>query len=131
MSGTPAETEDDFYRALSRGDFESMQSLWLDDDSIVCIHPGSDILEGRTAVHAAWGAILQDPPEVRHELQWRSQGPLLAVHVGREWVPAGKDQTVVLAVTNVFQITPDGWRMLLHQAATLQVHDATGDGPVH
>ncbi|MDH3646636.1 MAG: nuclear transport factor 2 family protein [Gammaproteobacteria bacterium] len=131
MYATPKDAELAFYDAFARGDIETMRAVWLDEDSIICLHPGSDILEGRAAVHASWEEILQNPPALRYELQWRSQGPLLAVHVGREWLTTGVDQTAVLATTNVLQITAEGWRMLLHQAAGLRLHEGSDPAPVH
>ncbi len=132
MFATPEDAELGFYDAFVRGDIEAMRAVWLDDDSIICIHPGSDILEGRTPVHASWAEILQSPPSIRYQVEWRSQSPLLAVHVGREWVPTGQGKTAVLAATNVFQITSQGWRMLLHQSAGLdpRATDA-GQTPIH
>lgn len=132
MYATPPEAEAAFYDAFNRGDAEGMRAVWVDEDSIVCIHPGADILEGRDAVHASWGEILKSPPLIRHELRTRSQGPLLAVHTGHEWVPTGAGRTAVLAVTNVFQVTPGGWLMLLHHAAQLDILEARpGTDPVH
>ena len=129
---TPQDAELAFYDAFARGDIETMRSVWLDDDSIICIHPGADILTGRVAVHASSEQILHSPPPIRYEVEWRSQGPLLAVHVGREWVPTGPNQTAVLAATNVFQITRAGWRMLLHQGAGLNLQaDGPGPTPIH
>ena len=132
MFATPEDAELAFYEAFARGDIEAMRDVWLDEDSIICIHPGSDILQGRTAVHASWTGILQNPPPIRHQVAWRSQGPLQAVNVGREWVAEDQGRTVILSVTNVFQITPEGWRMLLHHSARLGPGTAaTTDTPIH
>ena len=132
MYATPEDAEHTFYDAFARGDLDTMRSVWFDDDSIVCIHPGADTLRGRAAVHASWEQILRSPSSIRHQVQWRSQGPLIAVHIGHEWVPTGAGQTAVLVATNVFQITPEGWRMLLHQGARLDPQaTAPGAAPIH
>lgn len=123
MFATPKDAEQAFYDAFAKGDIQAMRTVWLEDDSVICIHPGSDILQGLVAVHASWKEILRSPPAIRHQAEARSQGPLLAVHVGHEWVTTGPQRTIVLAVTNVFQITAEGWRMLLHQGAGLDMYD--------
>lgn len=94
-----------------------MGEVWLDDDSIVCVHPQCRPLAGHANVIGSWEQILQGPGSLDHELHTRCQGPLLAVHTGLERTHTGDGQMVELAVTNVFQLTRDGWRMLLHHAS--------------
>ena len=114
--GTPDEAERAFYDAFNRGSVEAMREVWLDDDSTVCIHPQSRPLTGGDAVHGSWEQILQGPGQLGHELLTRCQGPMLAVHTGIESAATG-DEIVELAVTNVFQLTQLGWRMLAHHAS--------------
>jgi len=43
---TPADAEMAFYDALERNDLEDMMAVWLDNDAVVCVHPGASRLEG-------------------------------------------------------------------------------------
>ena len=117
MIATPDEAEQAFYDAFNRGSLDAMREVWLDDDCIVCIHPRGQPLSGRAAVIGSWEQLLRGPGSLEHEVRSRCQGPLLAVHTGVERLPADGGRVVELAVTNVFQLTGAGWRMLLHHAS--------------
>ena len=45
-SGSVLAVNSHFYRTLSSGCVQDMENLWLNDDSIVCIHPGRDTISG-------------------------------------------------------------------------------------
>src|SRR5918993_146687 len=40
LLSSPEECEQAFYEALEAGDSEAVVDLWLEDDDLVCIHPG-------------------------------------------------------------------------------------------
>ena len=46
LLSSPEECEQAFYEALEAGDSEAVVDLWLEDDDVVCIHPGGPRLTG-------------------------------------------------------------------------------------
>ena len=54
------ECEHAFYEALDGGDAAALAELWLEDDDVVCVHPGGPRLTGHGAVRASWAAILSN-----------------------------------------------------------------------
>jgi ketosteroid isomerase-like protein len=120
--------EQQFYEAMQRGDIERMMAVWSDDDEIACVHPGGPRLVGPGAVRASFDAIFTHggvdatPERVRRlELQGG------AVHHVLERVQAmtseGPQSAWVLA-TNVYALTAEGWRMVLHHASPGSPHEA-------
>ena len=119
--GSPDETEAQFYEALQQGDVERLMAVWSDDDEIVCVHPGGPRLVGPAAIRAtfesmfAHGTIDARPESVR-----RLQTNASAVHSVLERVrlmtPEGPRSAWVIA-TNVYQKSPQGWRLVAHHAS--------------
>ena len=119
--GSADETEAQFYEALQQGDIERLMAAWADDEEIVCVHPGGPRLVGRAAVRAAFesmfshGTVDAHPERVR-----RLQANASAVHSVLERVnlmtPEGPRSAWVIA-TNVYQKTPQGWRIVAHHAS--------------
>ena len=44
------------------GDAAAVADLWLEDDDVVCVHPGGPRLTGHGTVRASWAAILANGP---------------------------------------------------------------------
>lgn len=126
MFATPEEAEEAYYDAFRRRDVDAMMSVWLDDDSIVCIHPMGERLRGVHAIRASWRQIFGSGHAlgIRHGDVWRNQGPLLAVHVAHEYLTPPQGEAALVAVTNVFQLADGGWRMLLHHASPMDAGSA-------
>ena len=119
--GSADVTEAQFYEALQQGDIERLMAAWADDEEIVCVHPGGPRLVGIAAIRAtfesifAHGAVDAHPEHVR-----RLQSDTSAVHSVLERVnlmtPEGPRSAWVIA-TNVYQKTPQGWRLVAHHAS--------------
>jgi ketosteroid isomerase-like protein len=119
--GSADETEAQFYEALQQGDIERLMAAWADDEEIVCVHPGGPRVVGIAAIRAAFesifahGAVDAHPERVR-----RLQSHGSAVHSVLERVnlmtPEGPRSAWVIA-TNVYQKTPQGWRLVAHHAS--------------
>jgi len=118
LFASPEECERAFYEALASADLEALSDLWLQDDDVCCIHPGSSRLIGYAAVRASWAAILAAGPLVITTLARRSfESPGLAVSSLIEEVvvtQGGARQLVQLLASNAFTKTPAGWKMILH-----------------
>ncbi len=116
---TPQEAEEAFYDAFERRDLASMMEVWADDERVVCIHPGSERLEGPSEVAESWRHLFAADGDMQFELsdEQYTQDALLAIHTVRENIAVdGRLQGSVLA-TNIYQLVEGGWRMILHHAS--------------
>jgi len=119
--GSPDDTEHAFYDALQNADIERLMACWVDEDDIVCVHPGGPRLVGHAAVRAAFeamfanGSVQAFPEKVRR----LDAGPC-SVHSVVERVAVMSDdgmQHAWVVATNVYVKTAQGWRMVAHHAS--------------
>lgn len=119
--GTAQEAEAVFYEALQRGDLELLMSCWADEDEVVCIHPGGPRLLGQTAIRMSFenifvhGGIAVMPKRV-HQLQHLGS----AVHSVLERIERPSKEGpkwIWIVVTNVYQNTARGWKLVAHHAS--------------
>lgn len=119
---TPDEVEAAFYESLQSADIEKLMACWADEDDIVCIHPGGPRVVGALAIRAAFDAIFghEGSIQVQAESIRRITGMSSAVHNVLERIEVmtseGPVHAFVLA-TNVYHLTPQGWRMVVHHAS--------------
>ena len=118
---TPSDCEAAFYEAFERADLNLMTAVWADDPGVICIHPQGSRLAGLTAIRESFAEIFSHGPNASlkvSELR-KHEGQTLAIHsVYETFVAAGQSAPMppVLA-TNVFILTPNGWRMVLHHGS--------------
>ena len=116
-----------FYSALESLDLARMSDVWLHEESVHCIHPGGDLLQGWNAVRASWEQILARTGWIRVTptgVDVRLAGDL-AVVVCSENITAKQEGDVRVAValaTNIFRRAADGWRMIHHHASPAPVN---------
>ena len=121
---SPASADDieaSFYEALRNADIEKLMACWSDDEEIVCVHPGGARLMGAASIRSVFdamfanGAIRVQPLKVR-----RLQSLSASVHSVLEHIELlteeGPRHAYVVA-TNVYHLTPQGWRMVAHHAS--------------
>lgn len=121
---TPQAVETAFYAAFIKRDVEAMMQVWAPDDRITCIHPLGQILTGRAAIRESWEAIFRNSPEMHVMLHTRSRGQdgKFAIHVVEEHIRAGNEPPgTPIHATNVYHLTDNGWRMVLHHASPASV----------
>ena len=127
IGGSPDDIEHSFYEALNNADIAQLMSCWADEDEVVCVHPGGPRLIGQAAIRASFetlfanGNILATPQRVQKVVSLAC-----ALHHMVERVEVKTPQGSSLAhviVTNVYQKTPQGWRMVAHHASPGTPHD--------
>jgi ketosteroid isomerase-like protein len=119
---TPAEAEDAFYLAFSQCNLGAMMQIWLDAEHVECIHPGAARLQGIPAIRYSWEQIFAQGEKlhfniVRHHC---TQNGNLAIHSVSEQIQTDDTNPAVAAevfATNIYELTADGWRMILHHAS--------------
>ncbi|MGH6611808.1 MAG: YybH family protein [Burkholderiaceae bacterium] len=130
LLSSPEECEQAFYEALEAADSEAVNDLWLEDDDVICIHPGGPRLSGYAAVKSSWTSILASGPvHARCTLVKSLETPTVALHNVVEEVVVGEgvQQVVRVLATNVYVKTPAGWKMVLHHASAAPDGDASND----
>jgi ketosteroid isomerase-like protein len=118
---SPDDTETLFYEALQRGDIDKLMACWADEDDIVCVHPGGARLLGAGAIRAAFDMMFTNGSiQVRAEKVHRVESLGSSVHSVLERIEVLTDEGprhAYVIATNVYQKTPQGWRMVAHHAS--------------
>ena len=120
-AASPDDLEVAFYQALQRGDIDKLMACWADEDDIVCVHPGGARLLGAGAIRAAFDMMFTNGSiQARAEKVHRVESLGSSVHSVLERIEVltgdGPRHAYVIA-TNVYQKTPQGWRMVAHHAS--------------
>ena len=115
-----------FYQALRDGDFQSMDSLWANQDEVAVVHPGWSPLHGREAVMESWRRIFGGGSTSEITCS-KAEAHILgnvAYVVCSECFPEGE-----LVATNIFKLEGEEWKMVHHQGGvmTAPVIDSEGE----
>ena len=117
-----AEANEQFYRAFEALDVRLMDEVWVHAEYVKCVHPGWPLITGWDAVRDSWASIFENTAEMRFtigDVETRVLG-------GVGWVTCtenilqslrGRISVTSVLATNLFERTPDGWRMILHHAS--------------
>ncbi|NIW86597.1 MAG: DUF4440 domain-containing protein [Gammaproteobacteria bacterium] len=130
---TPEAAEAAFYEAFQRADLEAMMAVWADDETIVCVHPMGPRVQGRAAVTESWRRIFANSGAMRFEIAdaHSVHDSQLSIHCVHEDIDFGaqlRQHSRVIA-TNVYRLTADGWRMILHHASPGATQRAARERP--
>ena len=111
-----------FYDAFESLDAEKMETVWLRDPRIICIHPGWRKLSGWGPIMWSWERIFDNTFEMKFdigEMEVMISGDLALVVVEESLTQRGYDGTQrsqVLA-TNVFERVGQGWFLVMHHGS--------------
>jgi ketosteroid isomerase-like protein len=126
-STSPDEVEAAFYQALQHGDIDKLMACWADEDDIVCVHPGGARLLGAGAIRAAFDMMFTNGSiQARAEKVHRVESLGASVHSVLERIEVLTDEGprhAYVIATNVYQKTPQGWRMVAHHASPGTPHE--------
>lgn len=116
MIGETAElllANETFYEAFAAGDVAAMDVLWAKKATVMCIHPGHDVLVGRDSVMASWRGILAGGGAPGFHCE-RPQAALFGDAGFITCLECLGDRR--LLATNVFVREEGRWHMVHHQA---------------
>ena len=135
VGGSADHIEAQFYEALQTGDIEKLMACWADEDDIVCVHPGGPRLIGNASIRAAFEAMFANGTiAARPEHVCKVESLTSAMHNVQERIAlltTDGTQAAVVVATNVYQRTPQGWRMVAHHASpgSATNHTETHEAP--
>lgn len=127
-----------FYAAFEAADLDAMRALWLEDDQILCIHPGQVPLRGVRDVDRSWALLMANTSYIQFFLTDLEVSVLPDVDAGvatvtcTENILTGTREVIGFGgaramATNVFVRTPDGWRLWIHHAVPVLSEENHGD----
>jgi ketosteroid isomerase-like protein len=126
---SPDDAEQKFYEALRRAQIESLMSVWADEDDTLCVHPGGPRMVGSAAIRASFEAVFANGGlPIRAEQIHRMHTATTAVHSVLEHLEVATDdgpQSAWVVATNIYVLTPQGWRLLAHHASPADPHDVS------
>ncbi len=111
-----------FYQAFESLELEKMESVWLQEPHIVCIHPGWRRLSGWGPIMNSWERIFESTFEINFELSEVDvmlRGDVGVVVVQENLTQRdydGMTRTVVMS-TNVFERVGSRWYLVLHHGS--------------
>jgi hypothetical protein len=117
---------DAFYASVSQLDLGLMEEVWLHEEWVRCIHPGWDVLVGWRKVKESFSHIFRDTAWIRvipTAVTARVMGPIGIVSCA-ENITSDNDGEVGVGMaqaTNVFQQTPNGWKLIVHHSSPAPV----------
>jgi ketosteroid isomerase-like protein len=114
-----------FYKALEELDLGAMERLWLHEGWVRCIHPGWDALVGWESVRQSWQQIFANTRWIRvtptaiEAAAFGSMGVVACSENITATNPSSEGEVgmAVAQATNLYRLTPDGWRMIHHHAS--------------
>jgi len=122
-----------FYQAIERADLTQMMEIWSEDEDIVCIHPGGARHSGIAEVRESWRHIFLQGPQLKFNLVEDKiyPGRMLSVHNVYEQIThiSDKHPPASAVATNIFVLSGDGWKMLMHHASPVPT-ERSPDQPV-
>jgi ketosteroid isomerase-like protein len=115
-----------FYEAINLGSLSLMESLWVHDERVKCVHPGWNILEGWEQIKNSWSMIFTHGAPINVEpigAQAEVQGDIAWVTCLERITHRTMGQVVLGAAqtTNIFERVGDKWLMILHHASPIPV----------
>ncbi len=118
------DTNESFYQAFNRGDLELMKSVWAQNDSVSCIHPGWEVLRGFDTIIQSWESIFVGS----ENLEIKLSDIKVTGADGMVWVSCQENlfamsmsgvQVSKVHATNLFEKMEGQWKMVLHHASSV------------
>ena len=115
---------ENFYQAFNRGDLNLMKSVWAQNDSVACIHPGWEVLRGFDVIIQSWEKIFvgSENLEIKlSEIKVSGDGGMIWVSCQENLFAMSMSGVQVSKVhaTNLFEKVRDQWKMVLHHASSV------------
>lgn len=113
-----------FYDAFSKRDIKSINLLWWQGTTSLCVHPGGEMLIGWETIRASWESIFKNTNslEIDIEVIKLEIDRALAYVVVRETVlqsSRGRSLKAQSLATNIFQKMAQKWYLVHHHGSPI------------
>ena len=114
----------DFYSALNSLDAAMMKQMWLQEDWVMCLHPGWELLVGWEEVQASWDEIFRSTEQMMVSVT----RTLVHVMGDMAWISCLENVTTasktevssaLVEATNIYQRHQGRWLMVHHHTTPL------------
>jgi ketosteroid isomerase-like protein len=101
-----------------------MESVWLQEEWVRCLHPGWEILEGWDAVRESWQQIFENTKFLRVSVALQ----FIRVEKAMAWICCtekissatdGRFETAYVQATNIFRQQNGDWYLVHHHGSHL------------
>jgi len=109
-----------FYAAFEAADLDRMAACWAQDDTVCCIHPGSDLIVGWPRVSRSWAAVFVGSARLQFfltDVDVHVDGDTAVVTCAENVLAGAELSAGKVLATNVFRRVDGEWRMVLHHAS--------------
>jgi ketosteroid isomerase-like protein len=116
-----------FYEALSAQDLAAMETVWLHEPWVRCVHPGWEMLTGWQSIRKSWANIFKNTSYLKihaSKVTVHASGDVAWV-VCTENIASAQDanyQTATALATNVYHRFGTGWLLVHHHASPVTVN---------
>lgn len=113
-----------FYDAFSHRDIKSMNLLWWQGNTSLCVHPGGEVIIGWETIKASWESIFRNTNSLDIEIEVIKIeiDKALAHVVVRETVlqsSQGRSFKAQSIATNIFQKMAQKWYLVHHHGSPI------------
>ena len=115
-----------FYHAFEVLSIEMMDNLWKHDESIICVHPGWDLLVGWLAIRESWVTIFQNTEMISFNItntrvRIFDNGDIGVVVCQENIKSSVNRQQAEIGVigTNIFERYENRWLLIHHQGSSI------------
>jgi hypothetical protein len=116
----------EFYHAFEDLSIDMMDNLWKHDESIICIHPGWDLLVGWLAIRESWVTIFQNTEMIKFNItntkvRIFDNGDIGVVVCQENIEPSvnGQQDKIGIIATNIFERHENRWLLIHHQGSSI------------
>jgi SnoaL-like domain len=115
-----------FYHAFEGLSIDMMDKLWKHDESIICVHPGWELLVGWLAIRESWVTIFQNTEMISFNItntrvRIFDNGDI-GVVVCQENIKSsvnGQQAEIGVIGTNIFERYENRWLLIHHQGSSI------------
>ncbi len=115
-----------FYHAFEVLSIEMMDNLWKHDESIICVHPGWDLLVGWLAIRESWVTIFQNTKVIKFNITNTKvrifDSGDIGVVVCQENIESSvnrQQDKIGIIATNIFERYENQWLLIHHQGSSI------------
>jgi len=115
-----------FYHAFEGLSIDMMDKLWKHDESIICVHPGWDLLVGWLAIRESWVTIFQNTEMISFNItntrvRIFDNGDIGVVVCQENIKSSVNEQQAEIGVigTNIFERYENRWLLIHHQGTSI------------